>query len=861
MADVAILSVLLTARDRASGVLRKVGQNATQLGLSLVKLGAPLTAVAALSLKTFAQFEKSMVRVQAVSKATASEFAELEAQAKLMGRTTIFTATESAEALAFMAQAGLTARESIGGLPAVLELAAAGGIDLAASADLVTNVMAGMGLEVHELSRANDVLVTAFTSANTNLLQLGQAFKFAGPVAAAAGLSLEEVAATLALMGNAGIQATMAGTALRGAITRLLNPSKEAGAILRRLGITAVDSTGELRSFRDIIVELEASGLSTADAMTLFGLRAGPGMLALLSQGSDALIKLTEEMENAGGTSKRIAEAQMDTFVGSMATLKAVVEDAAISLGEVLAPTVRDLAGLLEPVIDSIARWVERNPAWAKGLTASSVALVAIGSALAVLGLILPGIITLVTTFGIALGISTGGLTLATGLIAAFAVAYAGNLFKVRDATNKVFDVFNSRWGWLIAVVLGPAGLVIKGLLELGKNWREVFDTITQSIEDVLNWMLPLLQGIDDLDNAIRKFIGLVPSRFEPIPPFDFGTDFVQDRLRGIRDGLKEIGDEGAATADMAEILGERLEAAIAKLSKAKLSEAAAGLEGLQARFDALTGGGDIGPSMTARLDKNRIQKVKQDNFNLALRRIDRAGAVDIKALEANLQKASATAARMSALAASAVDSIRFSLSESAIAGAEAIVLEADKAELMRMAAAETLAAGQAILEQRAKDTATALENNARIREAEFDSMTARLDNENRIQKVKQDNFNLALRRIEEEKNAELAALNARLRAVNGGPIPGIPGHDVRAETAAAGGGRGGRPQGPLDEAFARQRRSGTAGFDERGDPIPNRGPFESPFNIWDPGTPKVQVNMDGKSVSEELGSRVKVAG
>lgn len=538
MADVATLSVLLTARDQASGVLKKVGQNAAQLGMSLVKLGAPLTALAALSLRTFAQFEKSMVRVQAVSNATAGEFAELTAVAKLMGRTTIFTATESAEALAFMAQAGLSAREAIGGLPSVLELAAAGGIELASAADLVTNVMAGMGLEIEDLARANDVLVTAFTSANTNLLQLGQAFKFAGPVAASAGLALEEVAAALALMGNAGIQATMAGTALRGAITRLLNPSKEAATILRRLGINAVDSSGELVSFRDIIEQLEDASISTADAMVLFGLRAGPGMLALISQGSDALNKLTREMENSGGTAERIAKAQMNTFIGSMARLKAVIEGTALVIGEQLAPIVRDLASQLEPVIDVVTRWVSRNPELTKGLIGASVALVGIGSALVVLGLILPGVITLVVELGIALGISTAGATLLLGAVAGLAIAYTTNFLKIRDITNAVakfiFGVYSSWLGWFL-----PGGLLIKGFIFLARNWRETWDGITEVLENSLNKIRDILNPAIEFINKFSEALGI-----KAIPTMDrfaFKTDLVGNRIVRLAGEIEDL--------------------------------------------------------------------------------------------------------------------------------------------------------------------------------------------------------------------------------------------------------------------------------------------------------------------------------
>ena len=120
--------------------------------------------------------------------------------------------------------------------------------------------MSGFGIQAEDVGQATDVLVTGFTSANTNLSQLGEAFKLGGPVAKAAGLSFEETAAALSLMGNAGFQSTLAGTALRGSITRLLNPTGEAQKIMAELGITATDTSGELLPLRDIIGQFEDCG-------------------------------------------------------------------------------------------------------------------------------------------------------------------------------------------------------------------------------------------------------------------------------------------------------------------------------------------------------------------------------------------------------------------------------------------------------------------------------------------------------------------------------------------------------------------------------------------------------------------------
>ena len=192
------------AESSATASFKRLAGRARVVGTGLAAAGAVILSGLFGTVKAFATFEQSMAQVQAVSQATTEEFADLNAIAREMGETTVFTASESAAALSFMAMAGLDARQSIAALPAVLNLAAAGQLELATAADIVTNVMAGYGIEAEKVGFATDVLTTGFISANTSLEQIGEAFKLAGPVAKAAGLSFEETAASLAVMGNAG---------------------------------------------------------------------------------------------------------------------------------------------------------------------------------------------------------------------------------------------------------------------------------------------------------------------------------------------------------------------------------------------------------------------------------------------------------------------------------------------------------------------------------------------------------------------------------------------------------------------------------------------------------------------------------
>ena len=325
----------------------KFGSQATAAGRSLsVGLTAPLVAVGALSAKSFLSFERGMNKVAAVSGATEAEMAELTAIAKDLGATTSFSAAQAAEGLGFLAQAGFDATEAGRALPGVLQLAAAGGIELAAAADIATNVLAGYGLEVDQLARVNDVLAKASISTNTNVQQLGESFKFSGAVASSAGISFEEAGAAMALMGNAGIQAEMAGTSLQQAIFRLVKPTNEAAGVMEKLGIHGTDAHGRLLPLDQIVEQLEPHFKNTAAMATIFGSRAIKGMGALVAEGSDKLRALTTELEQAGGTAQEVADKKLAGLTGAWTRLQSATEGVFIEIGTRLSPVLERLAAV-----------------------------------------------------------------------------------------------------------------------------------------------------------------------------------------------------------------------------------------------------------------------------------------------------------------------------------------------------------------------------------------------------------------------------------------------------------------------------------------------------------------------------------
>lgn len=360
----------LVGRDRASATFRQVGRSANRLASTTSRVGAAIktglavgavgvAGVAAASLKAAGEFEKNMNRVAALSGATGKELSKLRDQAKDLGKKTQYGASQSADAMAQLATAGLTVNQIYGSMPSVLSLASSEQLNLTRAAEITTNVLTGYGMSIKEIPHAVDAMVKASVKANTSVDDLGEAFKYSGPIAHLAGIQFEEAIAATALMGNAGIKASMAGTALRGAVTRLLSPTDKVTDTLKRLGVNVSAADGKLRPLTSIVDQLAKKGATTGDIMTIFGQRAGPGMAALIQQGSAKLAGLTKELEHSGGTADKIAKIQMQGLKGEVTRLKNAWEGLMIEVGDtgLLTGATKALAGVTTGV-RNLAGWV-----------------------------------------------------------------------------------------------------------------------------------------------------------------------------------------------------------------------------------------------------------------------------------------------------------------------------------------------------------------------------------------------------------------------------------------------------------------------------------------------------------------------
>jgi len=407
--------------DKSKKNFKAAAESFTKIGKSLsLFVTAPLTALGVVAIKTGADFEMAMNKVQAISGATEEQFKKLKDQARELGATTQFTASQSADAMSFLAMAGFDVNKIYGVMPDTLNLAAAAQLDMGTAADIVSNIMAGFGLEADDLGESVDILTKAFTTSNTDLRQLGEAMKYAGPVAKSVGLSVAETAAAIGQLSNAGIQGSMAGTGLRRILSALLQKSDE-------LGISMYDAAGKMKPFGDIIEQLEIRGLSAAESMEIFGERGGPSMQVLLESGSAKIKEMTKLLEESGGVAENIANIQMRGLNGQLKILRSVTEEAGISISEILAPAITGIVSKLTDLIN-----------WFNGLndTAKENILIIVGVA-AAMGPLAVGIGSVMKVLPALITALTTGLT-ATGVVGLVIVAVAALVSGILILINTI---------------------------------------------------------------------------------------------------------------------------------------------------------------------------------------------------------------------------------------------------------------------------------------------------------------------------------------------------------------------------------------------------------------------------------------
>ena len=334
------ISSLSKGLQDAQKKIQKVSASFTKAGTKLTaSITAPILALGTAAVNVSQQFEQSMANAASVAGATGDDFARMTALAREMGSKTVFSASQAADALYYMASAGYKVDQMADSIQATLNLASATQSDLAFTTDTVISTLNQFGLEANQAERVTNVFAAAIGNSMANMDKLSNSMGYVGPVANSLGYSIEETTGALAVLYNAGYDGSTAGTALRQSLVSLMNPSTALG-VFEELGLTYEEVNPATNDLATIIDRLGAAGMDTSQAMKVFGARAGPGMLALLSAGGDAVRDMTDSIT---GTNKatEMAEVQLNTLQGQVKILKSELEEIAISFGDVLIPIIR----------------------------------------------------------------------------------------------------------------------------------------------------------------------------------------------------------------------------------------------------------------------------------------------------------------------------------------------------------------------------------------------------------------------------------------------------------------------------------------------------------------------------------------
>ena len=253
------------------------------------------------------EFEQSMADVSAITGATGAEFEALEKLAREMGATTAHSANDAAKGIQFLGMAGFTGNQLMAALPATLDLASAAGMELGTAADISSNILSGMGMSADDLDGVVDKLAQTSRNANTDVGQLGEAFKMVGPTAAAAGVDFDTTTAALGLLANAGLQGGIGGSSLNSALRSMINPSKEAAREAEKLGLTFMDARGKMLPMSNILGQLEDKSVTTQQSFEIFGTEGARAINALRAQGIHSLRALDKKIRESGGVAQDLS--------------------------------------------------------------------------------------------------------------------------------------------------------------------------------------------------------------------------------------------------------------------------------------------------------------------------------------------------------------------------------------------------------------------------------------------------------------------------------------------------------------------------------------------------------------------------
>jgi len=518
--------------DSLSGRMESAGQRMQQAGMAMTAgVTAPLTAMGALAVRQTGNFNQAMQQSIAVMGDVDEAMRErLEERAREVARTTTQSHQQAAESYYFLASAGLDAAQALEAMPEVAAFAEAGQMNMAEATNVATNVMSAFNLEASEMNEVTDTLTATVTSHNQTMQGMSDAMSRVAPTAAGMGVEIEETAAAIGLLGDVGIQGQRAGTALNRALTVLSNPTGKAAKRIEELGVAVRDSQGNMRSITEIMSDFESAGADASDMAAIFGSEAGPAMASLLQQGSGALKESTNNLREAEGATKEVAQTQRDTLNAELQIMRSNLADAGVAIGSQFVPAISAMSGHVNNAATAFRNLNDTQQAAIVGfgglLAVSGPVLLALGT----IGVAAPAVAT-------GFGVLAGAATTAAGAANTFSWILTGQTVPALLTTQVAMAGITVPVYALIAAVGALAGAWATNLFGM----RDATDEAAGIIGDVIDWLINKVNEIPGVDiemgdvPGLSDITGAMPSADDFVPT---GENYGQSTAKGMEQGM-----------------------------------------------------------------------------------------------------------------------------------------------------------------------------------------------------------------------------------------------------------------------------------------------------------------------------------
>ncbi len=482
-----------TFEEKSNSMTTAVGKVMQGTGAVMTKyITTPLIGVGVAAAKVGGDFEEQMSRVKAISGATGDTFEQMKQQAIDLGAKTAFSAKESAAGMENLASAGFSAQEIMKAMPGLLDLAAVSGGDVALASENTATALRGFGLEASEAGHVADVFARAAADTNAEVGDMGEALKYVAPVANSMGISLEETAAAIGIMSDAGIKGSQAGTTLRGALSRLARPTKAMQDTMDNLGVSFYDADGKMKPLKTQVELLKKAfkGLTPEQQqnalVTLYGQESLSGMMTLIDKGPDSLGKLTKSLKDSDGAADDMARTMQDNMNSSIEQMFGAFESAAIVIQKILAPSIKKVADAISGLVE---KFVSAPESTQKLVVAIGAIAIAIGPVLYALGMLVKAFQTMKVGLGVLgngislfkkLGSAIGFLTSPVGLvIAAVALLVVGFIYLWNTSED-----FRNFWIGLWEGIKSAVSSAVEWIQNAWKSTGEWFNNLWKSIKE-----------------------------------------------------------------------------------------------------------------------------------------------------------------------------------------------------------------------------------------------------------------------------------------------------------------------------------------------------------------------------------------